>query len=1028
METFFCQVCGAPLDSSQTHFCPACTDSRREDATLVTPLPLETIPPTLRTIKSDSDEPEPDSVPTRWNVPKTAEGEVLGGYHRLLKIGSWRFGSIYSGEDRALQRAVRLIVLEAPWNQEHVLRDWFLSHARAAAKVRHPHLESSVLEASETKAAVFMAIGVGERCSTELLAKLARQADPRLSVDPVPHAFLGVFAALRTLHEHGIIHGQIAPPHLAFQGQQFVLKLYPFETGMPGESLIFENGQPRRLESIAVEEDYRDLARAYVRVLLGPETTTEIPSHPSARWLIRRFPLVQKPFAKLLARIASRGVKATSIDKRMQTLHELAHRRLVAASWGDRFGTLGYDAIFYGLAATLLFICAQLVEFWFYSLNDFLSATLGISAPLTVATQLLWAVYYLVFWEACHRTTPGRGIRGLFLIGANGHPTTLVQRLARSMIRVAWVFGGTAFFTILGFALLVASGLGPLEASWDQWQWLWTIPLWFLLATLMLYGTSVFFRGIPLHDKLSRIRLVRYLLVHSSAGTKSRLRQGIKGALPANPPPEDPLASPSPTPSGSSPATTPHGLLGEQTKKQVDQYRLENELGRGGMGAVYKGWDETLNRPVALKIIASGGSDAREAVARFEREAQLSAKLDHRNIAKIYGVGVWRNQPYMAMEFVAGDTLQDIVKKEGPLPAAQAWEIVQQAAYGLQEAARQGIVHRDIKPSNLMLADDGTVKLLDFGISKLLSEQQATTITLETIVPLPDDRPISLTRTGALLGTPQYMSPEQTRGEPLDARSDIYSLGLTLYYLLAGRPAFDSQSYLELLMRQGADPPPPLDRTLLKPAQQSVLDRMLAKAPQDRFQDYPSLIESLAHTAPLAPRLASISDRLLASLIDVVLGIVLLWGSRLFLNTMSFLDADATDRSAESFAPLIELLTSLVPSALLVIPMLKSQTTFGKWLLNLKVDSLTHHRLTKRQVFLRFIAQWPLAAWSVALSAIGVFYNYSTISWFVYFVLPLLPFVQMGLWALSVILMMTLAGQPAIHDLIAKTRVLKLSK
>jgi serine/threonine protein kinase len=405
-----------------------------------------------------------------------------------------------------------------------------------------------------------------------------------------------------------------------------------------------------------------------------------------------------------------------------------------------------------------------------------------------------------------------------------------------------------------------------------------------LIAMCLVYATAPLLGGVPFHDWISGTRWVQFRRIddgHSIAIADAQSRSQT-------------LLSERST----------NAAEGNESET-IGDIQLQRELGQGGMGTVYLGYDRVLNRSVAVKVTMAGEHESREAIERFRREAKLAAKLDHPNITKVYRVGMWKNQPFMEMEYVDGETFQQVVKRDGSIPVEQAWNWILQAAIGLREAANQGVIHRDIKPSNLMVSREGLVKVMDFGISKSIDEEQepdqpespkmsesSTDVEpwLADVLDLddpnatlnPSGKPIapwmkaalennpSLTRTGAMLGTPQYMSPEQAQCKQVDARSDIYSLGLTLYYLLAGRPAFESPSMYDLLMRQCSEPPPPLDDQLLGDKQREVLERMIAKRPEVRFQDYQQLIDALQATQAPEDRVPGRNRRTNASLMDVV--------------------------------------------------------------------------------------------------------------------------------------------------------------
>lgn len=249
----------------------------------------------------------------------------------------------------------------------------------------------------------------------------------------------------------------------------------------------------------------------------------------------------------------------------------------------------------------------------------------------------------------------------------------------------------------------------------------------------------------------------------------------------------------------------------------VSHYRILEKVGSGGMGIVYRAEDLSLGRPVALKFLSahSGRPEDRQ---RFLREARTASSLDHPNICTIYEVGESPDGDlFLAMAFYPGDTLQSLIQR-GPLSIGDAIDIASQISRGLARAHSQGIVHRDVKPSNLIVAPEGQVKIADFGIAKLLSETQHT---------MP----------GVALGTVAYMSPEQLRGEPVDHRTDIWSLGVVLYEMLTGAPPFVGTTDLRAYSIQHVEPASLRSRRPEIPQElERIVEKMLAKAPADRYQ------------------------------------------------------------------------------------------------------------------------------------------------------------------------------------------------
>ncbi len=266
---------------------------------------------------------------------------------------------------------------------------------------------------------------------------------------------------------------------------------------------------------------------------------------------------------------------------------------------------------------------------------------------------------------------------------------------------------------------------------------------------------------------------------------------------------------------------------------RLGPYEIRGTIGAGGMGVVYLAWDARLRRNVAVKTLHPTFAVDKVARERFLREARAAAAVSHPNVTQIHDIGEDEGRPYFAMEYLEGRSVQEMLDESGTLPADLALSIARQAAAGLKAAAERGIVHRDVKPSNLFLAKDGTLKVTDFGLAKQL---------------LADSK---LTSDGQFFGTPNYISPEQAGGGRADARSDIYSLGATLYEMVSGRPPFVGDSPLTVVMQHLRDPVPPVRQS--NPAVPMVLaaliHRMLSKSPSTRPQDYDDLLRHIDRTA-----------------------------------------------------------------------------------------------------------------------------------------------------------------------------------
>ncbi|HET9180578.1 MAG TPA: serine/threonine-protein kinase [Candidatus Angelobacter sp.] len=260
----------------------------------------------------------------------------------------------------------------------------------------------------------------------------------------------------------------------------------------------------------------------------------------------------------------------------------------------------------------------------------------------------------------------------------------------------------------------------------------------------------------------------------------------------------------------------------------VGRYEIIEELGRGAMGVVYKAKDPTIGRTVALKTLRLDvhGLDAAEMVRRFQNEARAAGVLSHPNIVTIYDAGECDGIFYIAMEFIQGTTLHELLAEQHILPTEDVIQYSRQICKGLDYAHFHGIVHRDVKPANIMITANGTVKIMDFGIAKAGG---------------------SMTSTGQVLGTPNYMSPEQVKGRPLDGRSDLFSFGVILYEMLTGEKPFVGQNVTTIIYKivnENPIAPRDLDVTV-HPGLSAIVTRALAKSPDDRYQNGADLVRDL---------------------------------------------------------------------------------------------------------------------------------------------------------------------------------------
>jgi eukaryotic-like serine/threonine-protein kinase len=257
------------------------------------------------------------------------------------------------------------------------------------------------------------------------------------------------------------------------------------------------------------------------------------------------------------------------------------------------------------------------------------------------------------------------------------------------------------------------------------------------------------------------------------------------------------------------------------------RYRVVKRLGSGGMADVFCAHDTQLGRDVALKVLYRRFAEDEQFVERFKREASSAAGLSHPSIVGVFDRGEWDGTYYIAMELIEGRTLKDVIRERGPAPAEAATDIVTQILRALRFAHQRGVVHRDIKPQNVLVDPEGRVKVTDFGIARAGASD--------------------MTETGSIMGTAQYLSPEQAQGRPVDARTDLYSVGVVLYEMLTGRVPFDAESPVTVALKQVSEAPVPPRELVpsIPPALEAVVLRALEKEPARRFADADEFIRAL---------------------------------------------------------------------------------------------------------------------------------------------------------------------------------------
>lgn len=435
--------------------------------------------------------------------------------------------------------------------------------------------------------------------------------------------------------------------------------------------------------------------------------------------------------------------------------------------------------------------------------------------------------------------------------------------------------------------------------------------------------------------------------------------------------------------------------------EQFGDYRIERLLGAGGMGAVYAADQLQTGRHVALKVLKHSLASS-EARKRFLREGRLAASINHPNSVYVYGTEEIAGTPVISMELVPGGTLQDRVKSQGPLPVGEAVDAILEIVSGLEAAQKIGILHRDVKPANCFIDSDGTVKVGDFGLSI-------------STAPRGD---FDISQSGVFLGTPAFASPEQLRGEELNVRSDIYSVGMTLYYLLAGRTPFAADNLVQLLatvLEKPAESPRKWRPEIPQGLGQVVLC-CLAKQSTERYASYDELRQALLPYASAAPTPAPLGLRLAAGLVDrVAFSLV-----NLVPQLLWFRDLDALQRAsveASGNAILMVVLAQLLWVLYFALPEGRWGASLGKALFRLRVVDASRGAPGFLKAALRALVMTlvPLVPWSLRWIIGQEFYDrHAIVFGWAALLLPLLLFSTMR----------RRNGFAAVHDLLTGTRVI----
>lgn len=435
-------------------------------------------------------------------------------------------------------------------------------------------------------------------------------------------------------------------------------------------------------------------------------------------------------------------------------------------------------------------------------------------------------------------------------------------------------------------------------------------------------------------------------------------------------------------------------------------YRIVRLLGRGGMGSVFEAEQAESGRRVALKVL-SHAPDSPSARQRFLREGRLAASINHPNSVSIFGTETIGDTPVITMEYVSGGTLTERVTRQGPMPVGEAVDTILQVIAGLEAAANKGVLHRDVKPSNCFVEADGTVKVGDFGLSVSTWARDPTNLTLA----------------GAMMGTPAYASPEQLRGDELDVRSDIYSVGVTLYFLLTGKTPFHSENMVSLVatVLEKPAPSPRSVRPELPEELAALVVRCLAKQPAQRFKDYKELHQALLPFGSAEPSPAPLRLRSLAGIIDgFLLGGLAMVATHMFARVQG---VDPTLTSGVSSPEMMGFLAA-APFVIRVLYFTLFEgiwgAALGKYLCGLRVIGSNRNRPGCPRAFARasmvvFVRCLPLWAWALAGKSVDLNPQVQSAG----------LFVSYGLLALFFVTARRHNGFAAVHDLLTGTRVVQ---
>jgi serine/threonine protein kinase len=711
-------------------------------------------------------------------------------------------------------------MLRLPAAADPAARAEFTREVRSLSGVRHAHLVNGVLEADLDAEEPYVALA--EPPDAPLTGYDPHGREARLAYlfpnRVLAEALLQTAQALEALHTAGLFHGNLRPDCLRVSDDRVVLTGCGEPAGSVMDSLAYAppvdwKGSPR-------ERDLYALAASFFAVVTGQSPNpSNAPEHAKAL-----NPGLSRAMARILDRCMAhdREKRYPDMEALFADLRAFLAIETVLLPPVRRWLTFWIEGSAVLIAGGLIVLLAGWLAGYHPGPHLSLTEAMALYAPS------------VAYWLLADSLPPrGSWVRRRFVVAEladrGGDPVGLGRRAGRAVIKtgtLTYIGGGVCVsFWVQGTGFLGGEDPGFLGG------------VLLLLMVPPFTGLLMIAAVVGLDEISSRSLDSPRTAGEPNVETLPRYDIGDRYPLWILHRPADPARR-----SQSAPR---EDLETETALARAGSYDLIRVLDAGAMGTVNLAWDRALGRRVAVKLMSDRERlGSRE---RFEREARLAAQVNHPNVAAVYGAGGWDADPYIAMEYIEGETLKARVERQGPLDIAEAWGYAVQIAEGLEAADRAGIVHRDVKPANVMLDRTGVVKLTDFGVSRSVKGGELT-----------------LTQTGAVVGTPLFMAPEQARGEPADRRSDMYALGMTLYYLLTGRTAFSARSREDLLALQlTTDPEPLLGRVAgLNAEQDQLVRRLLARDRDRRFPDYKTLLQHLREEAPESLAVAPASLRL----------------------------------------------------------------------------------------------------------------------------------------------------------------------